>query len=79
MNEDGSSSNGKTDQPKEEVKTDEKTEEEIDEKEGFWRKVKVRWVLDAEESQASRYDGENPGVYLFRAELISSNYEVDED
>lgn len=79
LNEDGSSSNGKTDQPKEEVKTDEKTEEEIDEKEGFWRKVKVRWVLDAEESQASRYDGENPGVYLFRAELKSSNYEVDED
>lgn len=79
LNEDGGSSNGKTDQPKEEVKTDEKTEEEIDEKEGFWRKVKVRWVLDAEESQASRYDGENPGVYLFRAELKSSNYEVDED
>uniref|UniRef100_UPI00307ACB1A ZmpA/ZmpB/ZmpC family metallo-endopeptidase-related protein n=1 Tax=Clostridium sp. TaxID=1506 RepID=UPI00307ACB1A len=79
MNEDGSSSNGKTDQPKEDVKTDEKTEEEIDEKEGFWRKVKVRWVLDAEESQASRYDGENPGIYLFRAELKSSNYEVDED
>lgn len=79
LNEDGSSSNGKTDEPKEDVKTDEKTEEEIDEKEGFWRKVKVRWVLDAEESQASRYDGENPGVYLFRAELKSSNYEVDED
>ena len=79
LNEDGSSSNGKTDQPKEDVKTDEKTEEEIDEKEGFWRKVKVRWVLDAEESQASRYDGENPGSYLFRAELKSSNYEVDED
>ena len=79
LNENGSSSNGKTDQPKEDVKTDEKTEEEIDEKEGFWRKVKVRWVLDAEESQASRYDGENPGIYLFRAELKSSNYEVDED
>lgn len=79
LNEDGSSSNGKTDEPKEDVKTDEKTEEEIDEKEGFWRKVKVRWVLGAEESQASRYDGENPGVYLFRAELKSSNYEVDED
>ena len=79
LNEDGSSSNGKTDQPKEDVKTDEKTEEEIDEKEGFWRKVKVRWVMDAEESQASRYDGENPGIYLFRAELKSSNYEVDED
>ena len=79
LNEDGSPSNGKTDQPKEDVKTDEKTEEEIDEKEGFWRKVKVRWVLDAEESQASRYDGENPGIYLFRAELKSSNYEVDED
>ena len=79
LNEDGSSSNGKADQPKEDVKTDEKTEEEIDEKEGFWRKVKVRWVLDAEESQASRYDGENPGIYLFRAELKSSNYEVDED
>lgn len=79
LNEDGSSSNGKTDQPKEDVKTDKKTEEEIDEKEGFWRKVKVRWVLDAEESQASRYDGENPGIYLFRAELKSSNYEVDED
>lgn len=79
LNEDGSSSNGKTDEPKEDVKTDEKTEEEIDEKEGFWRKVKVRWVLDAEESQASRYDGENPGIYLFRAELKSSNYEVDED
>ena len=63
----------------EDVKTDEKTEEEIDEKKGFWRKVKVRWVLDAEESQASRYDGENPGIYLFRAELKSSNYEVDED
>ena len=79
LNEDGSSSNGKTDEPKEDVKTDEKTEEEIDEKEGFWRKVKVSWVLDAEESQASRYDGENPGIYLFRAELKSSNYEVDED
>lgn len=79
LNENGSSSNGKTDQPKEDVKTDEKTEEEIDEKEGFWRKVKVRWVLDAEESQASRYDGENPGIYLFRAELKSSNYEADED
>ncbi|WP_182435362.1 carboxypeptidase regulatory-like domain-containing protein [Clostridium sp. AF02-29] len=79
LNEDGSSSNGKTDEPREDVKTDEKTEEEIDEKEGFWRKVKVRWVLDAEESQASRYDGENPGIYLFRAELKSSNYEVDED
>lgn len=79
LNEDGSSSNGKTDQPKEDVKTDEKTEEEIGEKEGFWRKVKVRWVLDAEESQASRYDGENPGIYLFRAELKSNNYEVDED
>lgn len=79
LNEDGSSSNGKTDEPREDVKTDEKTEGEIDEKEGFWRKVKVRWVLDAEESQASRYDGENPGVYLFRAELKSSNYEVDED
>ena len=79
LNENGSSSNGKTDQPKEDVKTDEKTEEEIDEKEGFWRKVKMRWVLDAEESQASRYDGENPGIYLFRAELKSSNYEVDED
>ncbi|WP_448861940.1 carboxypeptidase regulatory-like domain-containing protein [Clostridium sp.] len=79
LNEDGSSSNGKTDEPKEDVKTDEKTEEEIDEKEGFWRKVKVHWVLDAEESQASRYDGENPGIYLFRAELKSSNYEVDED
>lgn len=83
LNEDGASSNGKTDEPKEDVKTDEKTdektEEEIDEKEGFWRKVKVRWVLDAEESQASRYDGENPGIYLFRAELKSSNYEVDED
>ena len=63
----------------EDVKTDEKTEEEIGEKKGFWRKVKVRWVLDAEESQASRYDGENPGIYLFRAELKSSNYEVDED
>ena len=79
LNEDGGSSNGKTDEPKEDVKTDEKTEEEIDEKEGFWRKVKVRWVLDAEESQASRYDGENPGIYLFRAELNSSNYEVDEE
>lgn len=79
LDENGSSSNGKTDEPKEDVKTDEKTEEEIDEKEGFWRKVKVRWVLDAEESQASRYDGENPGIYLFRAELKSSNYEVDED
>lgn len=79
LNEEGSSSNGKTDEPREGVKTDEKTEEEIDEKEGFWRKVKVRWVLDAEESQASRYDGENPGIYLFRAELKSSNYEVDED
>lgn len=79
LNEDGGSSNGKTDEPKEDAKTDEKTEEEIDEKEGFWRKVKVRWVLDAEESQASRYDGENPGIYLFRAELKSSNYEVDED
>ena len=79
LNEDGSSWNGKTDEPREDVKTDEKTEEEIDEKEGFWRKVKVRWVLDAEESQASRYDGENPGIYLFRAELKSSNYEVDED
>ncbi len=79
LNEDGSSSNGKTDEPREDVKTDEKTEEEIDEKEGFWRKVRVRWVLDEEESQASRYDGENPGIYLFRAELKSSNYEVDED
>ncbi|WP_455902532.1 carboxypeptidase regulatory-like domain-containing protein [Clostridium sp.] len=79
LNEEGGSSNGKTDEPKEDVKTDEKTEEEIDEKEGFWRKVKVRWVLDAEESQASRYDGENPGIYLFRAELKASNYEVDED
>ena len=79
LNEDADSSNGKTDESKEDVKTDEKTEEEIDEKEGFWRKVKVRWVLDAEESQASRYDGENPGIYLFRAELKSSNYEVDED
>ena len=79
LNEDGSYSNGKTDESKEDVKTDEKTEEEIDKKEGFWRKVKVRWVLDAEESQASRYDGENPGIYLFRAELKSSNYEVDED
>lgn len=79
LNENGSSSNGKTDEPREDVKTDEKTEEEIDEKKGFWRKVKVRWVLDAEESQASRYDGENPGIYLFRAELKSSNYEVDED
>ena len=47
----------KTDESKEDVKTDEKTEEEIDEKEGFWRKVRVRWVLDEEESQASRYDG----------------------
>lgn len=63
----------------EDVKTDEKTEEEIGEKKGFWRKVKVRWVLDAEESQASCYDGENLGIYLFRAELKSSNYEVDED
>lgn len=36
----GSSSNGKTDQPKEDVKTDEKTEEEIDEKEGFLAKSK---------------------------------------
>ena len=79
LNENGSSSNGKTDESKEDVKTDEKTEEEIDEEGGFWRKVKVRWVLDAEESQASRYDGENPGIYLFRAELKSSNYEVDED
>lgn len=79
LNEDADSSNGKTDEPEKDVKTDEKTEEEIDEKEGFWRKVKVRWVLDAEESQASRYDGENPGIYLFRAELKSSNYEVDED
>lgn len=79
LNEDADSSNGKTDESKEDVKTDEKTEEEIDEKKGFWRKVKVRWVLDAEESQASRYDGENPGIYLFRAELKSSNYEVDED
>ena len=83
LNEDGGSSNGKTDEPKEDVKTDEKTdektEEEIDEKEGFWRKVKVCWVLDAEESEAPRYDGENPGIYLFRAELKSSNYEVDED
>lgn len=75
LNEDGGSSNGKMDEPEEDVKTDEKTEEE----EGFWRKVKVRWVLDEEESQASRYDGENPGIYLFRAELKSSNYEVDED
>ena len=79
LNEDADSSNGKTDESKEDVKTDEKTEEEIDEKEGFWRKVRVRWVLDEEESQASRYDGENPGIYLFRAELKSSNYEVDED
>ena len=75
---DSGSSGGNADL-NEDVKTDEKTEEEIDEKEGFWRKVKVRWVLDAEESQASRYDGENPGIYLFRAELKSSNYEVDED
>ena len=79
LNKDADSSNGKTDESKEDVKTDEKTEEEIDEKEGFWRKVRVRWVLDEEESQASRYDGENPGIYLFRAELKSSNYEVDED
>ena len=79
LNEDADSSNGKTDESNEDVKTDEKTEEEIDEKEGFWRKVRVRWVLDEEESQASRYDGENPGIYLFRAELKSSNYEVDED
>ena len=79
LNEDADSSNGKTDESKEDVKTDEKTEEEIDEEGGFWRKVRVRWVLDEEESQASRYDGENPGIYLFRAELKSSNYEVDED
>lgn len=79
LNEDADSSNGKTDEPKEDVKTDEKTEEEIDEEGGFWRKVRVRWVLDEEESRASRYDGENPGIYLFRAELKSSNYEVDED
>ena len=79
LNEDADSSNGKTDESNEDVKTDEKTEEEIDEEGGFWRKVRVRWVLDEEESQASRYDGENPGIYLFRAELKSSNYEVDED
>ena len=78
LNEEGSSSNGKTDEPREDVKTDEKTEEEIDERKVL-AKSKGALVLDAEESQASRYDGENPGIYLFRAELKSSNYEVDED
>ena len=55
----------------EDVKTDEKTEEEIGEKKGFWRKVKVRWFWMQKRVQASRYDGENPGIYLFRAELKS--------
>lgn len=46
---------------------------------GFWRKIKVTWVLDEEESQASSYDGKTPGVYLFRAKQKSSNYVVDEE
>ena len=50
-----------------------------EDEDGFWRKIKVTWVLDEEESQASSYDGKTPGVYLFRAKQRSSNYVVDEE
>ena len=50
-----------------------------EDEDGFWRKIKVTWVLDEEESQASSYDGKTPGVYLFRAKQKSSNYVVDEE
>ena len=33
-----------------------------EDEDGFWRKIKVTWVLDEEESQASSYDGKTPGV-----------------
>ncbi|MEI3183456.1 MAG: hypothetical protein V8S98_09110 [Lachnospiraceae bacterium] len=49
-----------------------------EDEDGFWRKIKVTWVLDEEESQASSYDGKTPGVYLFRAKQKNSNYVVDE-
>lgn len=56
------------------------SENDVEEDEdGFWRKIKVTWVLDEEESQASSYDGKTPGVYLFRAKQKSSNYVVDEE
>lgn len=50
-----------------------------EDEDGFWRKIKVTWVLDEEESQASSYDGKTPGVYLFRAKQKNSNYVVDEE
>lgn len=50
-----------------------------EDEDGFWRKIKVTWILDEEESQASSYDGKTPGVYLFRAKQKSSNYVVDEE
>lgn len=42
-----------------------------------WKEVKVRWVLDETFSEKDTYDGKNPGIYVFDAELKNSRYELD--
>ena len=45
---------------------------------GYWKEVRVRWVLDEAFSEAEKYDPELPGVYVFNAELKNSRYDADE-
>ena len=45
---------------------------------GYWKELRVRWVLDEVFSEAEEYDPEQPGVYVFNAELKNSRYDADE-
>ncbi len=45
---------------------------------GYWKEVRVRWVLDEAFSEAEKYDPELPGVHVFNAELKNSRYDADE-
>ncbi|MDO4325313.1 MAG: leucine-rich repeat protein [bacterium] len=41
-----------------------------------WRMVHVDWVLNEQFSEAAEYNGEQPGLYVFDAELTNDRYRV---
>lgn len=54
------------------------TPSDADDMDSNWRSVEVRWTVNRQLSIAAEYNGQQPGIYIFDAELADDRYSMGE-
>lgn len=54
------------------------TSSDADDMDNNWRSVEVRWTVNRQLSTAAEYNGQQPGIYIFDAELADDSYSMGE-